>query len=113
MTHRMDWRSFENSLKTEARFFSRTAVNHLTSIFDGIDHLHTREGRPLVVDAGPGTNFQTLYRARIFQSDDKFECKCIPTNSGSPRLAIRTRLNEGRPSQRNERQRGNRHSMVY
>jgi hypothetical protein len=73
MTQRMDWRSFENSLKTEARFFSRTAANHLTSIFDGIGELQTRDGRPLVVDAGPGTNFRTVYRARAFQSDDKLE----------------------------------------
>jgi hypothetical protein len=73
MTQRMDWRSFENSLKIEARFFSRTATNHLTSIFEGIDELQTRGGRPLVVDAGPKTDFHTLYRARIFQSDDKLE----------------------------------------
>jgi hypothetical protein len=73
MTQRMDWRSFENLLKTEARFFSRTAANHLTSIFDGVGELQTRDGRPLVVDAGPGTDFHTLYRARVFQSDDKLE----------------------------------------
>jgi hypothetical protein len=73
MTQGMDWRSLENSLKTEARFFSRTAANHLTSIFDGIGELETREGVPLVVDAGPGTDFHTLYRARVFQSDDKLE----------------------------------------
>jgi hypothetical protein len=73
MTQRMDWRSFENLLKTEARFFSRTAANHLTSIFEGIDELQTRGGRPLVVDAGPKTDFHTLYRARIFRSDDKLE----------------------------------------
>jgi hypothetical protein len=73
MTQRMDWRSFENSLKTEARFFSRKAANHLTSIFDGIGDLQTRDGRPLVVDAGPGTDFHTVYRARVFQSDDKLE----------------------------------------
>jgi hypothetical protein len=73
MTQRMDWRSFENSLKTKARFFSRTAANHLTSIFDRISELQTRDGRPLVVDVGPGTDFHTLYRARVFQSDDKLE----------------------------------------
>jgi hypothetical protein len=56
----MDWRIFEDSLKTEARFFSRTAANDLTSIFDSIGELQTRDGRPLVVDAGPGTNFHTL-----------------------------------------------------
>jgi hypothetical protein len=70
---RMDWRRFENSLKTEARFFSRTLANRLTSIFDGIDKLQTRDGRSLVADAGPGTDFHTLYRARAFQSDDKLE----------------------------------------
>jgi hypothetical protein len=73
MTEPTDWHSFENSLKTEARFFSRTAANQLTSIFDGIGELQTRDGRPLVVDAGPGTDFHTLYRARVFQSDDKLE----------------------------------------
>ncbi len=73
MTQRMDWRGFENSLKTEARFFNRTADNYLTSIFEGIGELETRDGRPLVVDAGPGTDFHTLYRARVFQSDDQLE----------------------------------------
>jgi RES domain-containing protein len=71
MTLRMDWRSFENLLKTEARFFNRTAANHLTSIFDGIGELQTHDGRSLVVDAGPGTDFHALYRARIFQSDER------------------------------------------
>jgi hypothetical protein len=107
----MDWRIFETSLKTEARIFNGMQVNDLTPIFDSIGALQSRDGYPLVVDAGPETNFHISYQ--VFQSDDNFECKCIPTNSGSPRLAIRTRLNEGRPSQRNERQRGNRHSMVY
>jgi RES domain len=73
MTQGMDWRSFEVSVKTEARFFSRTAASYLTSIFDGIGKLQTREGRPLVVNAGPGSGLDTLYRARIFQSDDKLE----------------------------------------
>jgi len=41
-------RNFEKSLKTEARFFSRTSARHLASIFDGIDELCTRSGRPLV-----------------------------------------------------------------
>lgn len=50
-------RNFEKSLKTEARFFSRTSARHLASIFDGIDELCTRSGRPLVVGGGPGTDF--------------------------------------------------------
>jgi RES domain-containing protein len=73
VTQSTDWRNFENSLKTEGRFFNRTAVNHLTSIFEGIGELQTRDGRPLVVEAGPGTDFHILYRARLFQSDDRLE----------------------------------------
>jgi hypothetical protein len=73
VTQSTDWRNFENSLKAEGLFFNRTAVNHLTSIFEGIGELQTREGRPLVVDAGPGTDFHTLYRARVFQSGHKLE----------------------------------------
>jgi hypothetical protein len=93
----LDWRSFQNSLKTEARFFSRTAASHLTSIFDGIGELQTRGGRPLVVDAGPGTDFQTLYRARVFLSDDKLEAALgrpdIHLGSPPARLAEAGRLN--------------------
>ncbi|QQO14021.1 RES domain-containing protein [Bradyrhizobium diazoefficiens] len=70
---REEWRRFENSLKTEARFFSRTAAAHLTAIFDGVDELRTGQGQPLVVDAGPETGFHALFRARVFQSDDKLE----------------------------------------
>jgi hypothetical protein len=93
----MDWRSFENSLKTEARFFSRTAANHLTSIFDGIADLQTRDGGPLVLDAGPGTDFHTLYRARAFQSDDKLEAALgrpdIHLGSPPTHLAAAGRMN--------------------
>ena len=74
-----EWRRFENSLKTEARFFSRTAAAHLALIFAEIDTLRTYDGRPLVVDAGPGTDFHTLFRARVFQSDEKLEAAlCRP-----------------------------------
>lgn len=65
------WRAFENSLKTEARFFSRTAAAHLTSIFAGVEQLQTTDGAPLLVNAGPGTGFHAFHRARVFQSDDK------------------------------------------
>ncbi|ABE62774.1 hypothetical protein Nham_1974 [Nitrobacter hamburgensis X14] len=94
---REDWARFENSLKTEARFFSRTAAAHLAAIFDGVDDLQTKQGLPLVVDAGPGTVFHTLYRARVFQSDDKLEAAmCRPDQQlGSPPtfLAAAGRMN--------------------
>ena len=63
------WTEFEQSLKTEARFFSRSAADHLTSLFSAIETMSTIDDRPLVIDAGPGTSLASLYRARVFQSD--------------------------------------------
>jgi len=70
---REEWDSFERSLKTEARFFSQTAAKHLASVFDGIEGMRTQDGRPLIVDGGPGTTFGSVYRARVFQSNEKLE----------------------------------------
>jgi len=67
------WLHFEQSLKTEARYFSRTAEWTLKSIFEGMGEHKTRDGRPMVVEAGPGTGIEAIYRARVFQSDDKLE----------------------------------------
>lgn len=63
------WRSFEQSLKSEARFFSRSAAETLGALFDNIDKLPTRSGRSLVVNAGPNTKLDHLFRARVFQSE--------------------------------------------
>lgn len=92
-----EWATFERSMKSEARFFSRVAVEHLSSVFAGIDALESRDGRPLVVDAGPGTNLEMLYRARVFQSTERLEeALCRPDQHlGSPpsRLASAGRMN--------------------
>ncbi|HEX8431120.1 MAG TPA: HEPN-associated N-terminal domain-containing protein, partial [Longimicrobium sp.] len=66
-----EWLAFERTLKTEARIFSRSAEHHLASVFNDITTLKTRDGRPLVVNAGPDTALRALYRARVFESDDK------------------------------------------
>jgi hypothetical protein len=63
------WHRFEQSLKTEARFFSRSAAHTLAALFDDIDTIRSRNGRTLIVDAGPGTGLDHFYRARVFQSD--------------------------------------------
>ncbi len=62
---------FRELSKTEARFFNQSAVAHLASLFDGIETLATRKRRSVVVRAGPGTRWKTLFRARVFQSDDE------------------------------------------
>jgi RES domain len=74
-----EWSAFEHSLKTEARFFSRTAAAHLVAIFGGIDKMSARDGRPLVIVAGPETRLTAIYRARVFQSDERLkQALCRP-----------------------------------
>lgn len=82
---REEWYRFENSLKTEARFFSRTAATHLAAIFDGVDALRRRQGQPLVVDAGPGTPFHTLSRARSSSPRTNSRWRCVGPTSSSGR----------------------------
>ncbi|MBZ9766716.1 RES family NAD+ phosphorylase [Mesorhizobium sp. CA6] len=67
------WYEFERNLKSTARFFSRTAATQLGALFDDIDKMITRDGAPLIVEAGPGTALTHFFRARAFQSDDKLE----------------------------------------
>ena len=74
-----EWHSFEQSLKNEARFFSRESVELLRTVFRGIRGMSTRDNRPLVIDAGPETTLTTVYRARVFQSDERLiEALCKP-----------------------------------
>ncbi len=68
-----NWISFENKMRTEARYFSRESADHLTEVFGGIDVLRTRKGLPLVVEAGPGQTIEVLFRARVFQSSKALE----------------------------------------
>lgn len=65
------WRAFEKMMKTQARYFNRGAAATLASIFDNIHELQTSDGRPVIVEAGPGKEFCSVYRARVFQSEDK------------------------------------------
>ncbi len=64
--YQADWQSLVTSLEQSSRFFSRAAHVTLTSIFQGLDKLRTREGKGVVVAAGPGCDLQAIYRARVF-----------------------------------------------
>ncbi|HEY6094543.1 MAG TPA: RES domain-containing protein [Gallionellaceae bacterium] len=80
-----EWINFEASLKAEARFFNQTALTHLTSVFNEIDKIATADGRPLIIDAGPNTKLPEIYRARIFQSEEKLkEVLCRPDKHLGP-----------------------------
>jgi hypothetical protein len=70
---REDWWSFTHSLKTEARFFNRAAEATLATVFEGLVDHETRDGRRVIVQAGPGEALSTLYRARIFESNEPLE----------------------------------------
>jgi RES domain-containing protein len=66
---RQEWRNFENSLKTESRFFNKGAEAVLFALFEGLTDHETFAGERVVVDAGPRTKIKSLFRARAFQSE--------------------------------------------
>ncbi len=68
---RVEWADFERSLKTETRFFSKSATELFERIFSGLDKIATKSGRPLIISAGPECGLSSVFRARIFQKDDK------------------------------------------
>lgn len=61
-----EWDEFERSLKTEARFFSRSAQAHLLELFEGLDLLKAKGDKTVLLEAGPGFSIANLYRARSF-----------------------------------------------
>lgn len=65
------WNRFANSLKFESRFFSAVGLHILNQIFFEIENLHTNDGTPVVIEAGPTRAIKTLYRARVFAGEDK------------------------------------------
>jgi hypothetical protein len=67
------WGQFEESLRTRARFFNRTAEERLRSIFEDLSLQKTSDGRSVIVEAGSETQLSAVYRARVFQSYDRLE----------------------------------------
>ncbi|MEY2501086.1 MAG: hypothetical protein QOI07_1420 [Verrucomicrobiota bacterium] len=67
------WADFERRLRQESRFVDRNGFETLAETFDGVHEYKTRDGRPAVVDAGPGHTISALTRARVFQSEAKLK----------------------------------------
>jgi hypothetical protein len=65
------WLRFEESITTEARYFNPTAEAILSSVFEGITDHRTHDERAVIVEAGPGSPIPLLYRARVFQSEER------------------------------------------
>lgn len=68
-----EWSKFEQSIKTESRFFSNVSLEYLKSVFENINEMETRDNRPLIVNIGPNTDMPAIFRARVFQAGDKLK----------------------------------------
>jgi hypothetical protein len=66
----LGWRSFEQSLRTENRYFNKEAEALLERIFAGIETFRDHRGRPVIQTAGPGLAISGFHRARVFHADE-------------------------------------------
>ena len=64
------WDEFDLAIKTQARHFGHNAKELLTGMFSDVDEI-SGAGHPLVMEIGPDSELRTIYRARVFQSDDE------------------------------------------
>jgi len=71
--YRENWNFFERDLKTEARFFNAEAKAILDDVFEELADHTDLQGDPIIVNAGPETEWSSLYRARVFQTMDELE----------------------------------------
>jgi hypothetical protein len=69
----VEWSAFEKEIKERARYFSRSGQVTLESIFRGLEDLKTDSEMCVVVTAGPNCQTTSLYRARVFQSQETLE----------------------------------------
>lgn len=92
-----EWSDFETRLKTENRLFNSGAAATLDSVFSGLSEHKTQVGKPVIVVAGPGNDLASLYRARVFHTDEKLKAALARPDLevGPPpwRAAIAGRMN--------------------
>ncbi|RYY74590.1 MAG: RES domain-containing protein [Gammaproteobacteria bacterium] len=63
------WEMIEASLRNEGRYLNPKVAAFMEMVFGGIRKDIAQDGKPVLVNAGPGTAYQTLYRARVFQNE--------------------------------------------
>ncbi|NHR08534.1 RES family NAD+ phosphorylase [Chromobacterium haemolyticum] len=63
------WREMEESLHSDVRYFNPKAQELLDTVFGELSSDCDKEGKPVVIDIGPGTSLTTLYRGRVFQTE--------------------------------------------
>jgi hypothetical protein len=62
------WDKMEQSLRSEARFVNPLASQTLENVFGPIQTDRTNDNKSVIVEVGPDTHMNTLYRARVFQT---------------------------------------------
>lgn len=68
-----EFRAIERSLKSQARFFNQGAEEFLNRIFADLDGRTTRDGRPVIVTAGPEAEMRGFFRARVFHDSEELD----------------------------------------
>jgi hypothetical protein len=68
-----EWDAFEQSLRTESRYFNAGGTALLTSLFSDIAQHQTHDDKPVVVEAGPDKTTRSVFRARVFDNDTDLE----------------------------------------
>jgi hypothetical protein len=68
-----DWEKMERSLRQEARLVNPLVTTILEKVLGPLIHDRTENGESLIFTAGVGHSLNTLYRARVFQTQAKLE----------------------------------------
>ncbi|WP_448816272.1 hypothetical protein, partial [Bacillus safensis] len=63
----------ERSLREEARLVNPAVVETLARVFGGIHDDRTEDGRGAILEVGPDRNIHTLFRARVFETEQAME----------------------------------------
>jgi hypothetical protein len=92
-----EWPVFEKNLKTKSRYMSVAALKTLDKIFQGIETHRTYQNNPVIVTAGPDTAITSLFRARVFQSEESvvaaLEKPELSIGPPPPKVAAAGRMN--------------------
>ncbi|MDA3799861.1 MAG: RES family NAD+ phosphorylase [Kiritimatiellae bacterium] len=67
------WRFFRQEITYRTRFFSQFAEQTLNELFCNIDLLKTYDGKSVISIAGPSTENQYVFRARVSQTHDSLD----------------------------------------
>ncbi|MBA5201406.1 RES family NAD+ phosphorylase [Pectobacterium aroidearum] len=64
------WREMEESLRADVRYFNPKAAELLELVFGELINDLDKDGQSIIIEAGPDTSLTTLYRGRVFQTED-------------------------------------------